>query len=239
MYKGMYVAMSGAMLRMSELDNVANNLANASTVGYKKTSFSSQLASLLEGPAKKQNVVYPEARSMSYFNKYQVDSAAGNVKMTGNPLDLAVSGEGFLSVERKGQAFYTRNGSLSVNKEGFVVTSNGFKLLDTTGNPISLSGGGNIGISQDGTISLDGNNVGKIKLSNVANVQHVGDSLFSGNESGPAAGEIIQGGLEMSNVNVISEMIGIVTALRQYDSATKTIQAFDDLAKRTVEIART
>ncbi len=243
MYKGTYIAMTGAVLRSQELDSVANNLANASTAGYKKTSFSSRLYPLLEGTSQRQDSIYPDARAMTYFGKYHIDTSEGNIKTTGNPLDLAVNGDGFFAVESKGKTYYTRNGSFSMNKDGFLVTGSGQRVLDTTNKPIRIEGENisaeKINVTPDGNIYVNGNVLSKIKLVNLNNIQHVGGSLFSGNEMGAPKGEILQGSIEMSNVNPIQEMVGIITALRQYETAQKVIKNFDDLSQRVVsEIAK-
>lgn len=238
MYKGSYIAMTGAVLRSQELDNVANNLANVSTVGYKKTTFSSQLYPLMKGAASGGNYVYPEARAMSDAGRYHIDISEGSIKATGNTLDFAVNGEGFFAVESAGRTLYTRNGVFSKNKEGFIVTENGFKVLDTSNKPIRIENG-TISVSPDGNIYSDGNVAGKLKLTNIKKVTHVGNSLFSGDESGSAKGEIVQGSIEMSNVNPVSELVGIISAMREYESAQKVIQNFDQLAQRSVsEIAK-
>lgn len=244
MYKGIYIAMTGAVLRSQELDSVANNLANVSTVGYKKTSFSSRLYPLLEGISqKRQEAVYPDARAMTYFGTYNIDTSEGSIKATGNPLDIAVKGDGFLAVESKGKTYYTRNGSFSMNKDGFLVTGSGQRVLDTTNKPIRIEGENisaeKVNITPDGNIYVNGNVLSKLKLVNLNNMQHIGDSLFSGNETGASKGEILQGSLEMSNVNPIQEMVGIINALRQYETAQKVIKNFDDLSQRVVsEIAK-
>jgi flagellar basal-body rod protein FlgG len=238
MYKGIYIAMTGAVLRRQELDGVANNLANVSTTGYKRTSFSSRMYPLLEGISQEQKAVYPDARAMTYYGKYYIDTSNGNIKTTGNPLDLAISGEGFFAVESKGGTYYTRNGVFTKSRDGFLVTANGHRVLDATNRPIRIDGEG-INISPDGNIYVNGNIAGKLKLVNLNNIRHVGDSLFSGDEVGASKGEVLQGSLEMSNVNPIKEMVGIINALRQYETAQKVIKKFDDLSQRTVsEIAK-
>ncbi|HAK89950.1 MAG: hypothetical protein A2077_07450 [Nitrospirae bacterium GWC2_46_6] len=239
MYKGIYVAMSGAVLRSQELDNVANNLANAATAGYKKTGFSSRFYPMLEGISKAQDSVYPDARAMTHWGEYSIDTSNGNIKTTGNPLDVAVQGDGFFAVENKGKTYYTRNGSFSRNKEGFLTTMIGQKVLDTANKPIRLNGGVGVSIAADGNIYVDGNAAAKLKVAKIDNVQHVGESLFSGDEAGESKGEVIQGGIEMSNVNPVRELVGIITALRQFDAAQKVIKHFDDLSQRAVsEIAK-
>ena len=215
------------------MDNVANNLANASTVGYKKTTFSSELYPLLSDNAAQQDSIYPDARAMSFAGKYSIDASEGNNRVTGNPLDLSIKGEGFFALEDKGKTLYTRNGVFSKDKAGYLVSGNGMKVLNSLNKPIRIDGA-SVNISPDGSVFVDGNSTGKLKLVNINGIRHVADSLFSGNESGPASGEIQQGSIEMSNVNPVREMVGIISALREYEAAQKVIQNFDTLAQRTV-----
>ncbi|HXW68217.1 MAG TPA: flagellar hook basal-body protein [Dissulfurispiraceae bacterium] len=241
MYKGIYVAMTGAMLRNQELDNVTQNMANANTAGYKRTSFSSRLYPLLEGVTDKQNAVYPGAKAMAYFGQSSIDTSDGVVQPTGNPLDLACRGDGFFAVQGVGNnIYYTRNGSFSRSKDGLLVDGTGQQVLDTANKPIRIIGS-QIQVEGDGTIYADGNNSGKIKLVKLdpSTVQHMGNSLFSGTEAGTSGGQILEGAIEMSNVNPIKEMVGIISALREFEVAQKVITNFDTLAEKTVtEIAK-
>ena len=238
MYKGIYIAMTGAVLRSQELDNVANNLANAATVGYKKTSFSSELYPLLEGVPLNDNSLYNDARAMSYTGKYSIDAAEGDMKTTGNPLDLAIKGEGFFAVDGGGKTFYTRNGEFSRSKDGFLVTGSGMKVLDTAGKPIKINGE-KVTFSPAGDVFVDGNAAGKLKLAKISGIRHVENSLFSGKEDAAAGGELVQGSYEMSNVNPVRELVGIIQAMREFEAAQKVIQNFDALAQRTVsEVAK-
>ncbi|TAN44299.1 MAG: flagellar basal-body rod protein FlgF [Nitrospirae bacterium] len=238
MQKGIYVALSSAVLRSRELESVTNNLANVSTVGYKKTSTSSRFYDILEGVDLKPDAAYPKARAMTDFNKYHIDTSEGNIKTTGNPLDLALMGEGFFVVQKKGQNFYSRNGALTLDKDNTLMTGNGYKVLDTNGKPITIENNGSLSIAQDGTINLNGEVVGKFKVVKLKELMHEGDSLYSGSEAGASAADVVQGSLEMSNVNPVREMVGVITALRQYESAQKIIQNFEDLSKRAFELAR-
>ena len=242
MYKGTYIAMTGAVMRSQELDSVANNLANASTAGYKKTSFSSRLYPLLEGTSQRQDSIYPDARAMTYYGAYHIDTSEGNIRTTGNPLDLAVKGDGFFAVESKGKTYYTRNGSFSMNKDGFMVTGSGQMVLDAANKPIRIAGKNistaNINIASDGNIYINGNVLSKLKLVNLNNIQHVGDSLFSGNETGASKGEILQGSLEMSNVNVVEELANLIIAQRAYDLNSKAVQASDEMLQTAAALRR-
>ncbi len=241
MYKGIYVAMTGAMLRSQELDNVTQNMANSNTAGYKRTSFSSRLYPLLEGVSDKQNAAYPDAKAMAYFGQSSIDTTDGTVQLTQNPLDLALRGDGFFAVQGVGnKIYYTRNGSFSRSKDGLLVDGTGQQVLDTANKPITISGS-TIQVAADGTVYADGNNSGKIKLVKLdpSTVQHLGNSLFSGTEAGASNGQILEGAIEMSNVNPIKEMVGIISALREFEVAQKVITNFDTLAEKTVtEIAK-
>jgi flagellar basal-body rod protein FlgG len=241
MYKGIYVAMTGAMLRSQELDNVTQNMANANTAGYKRTSFSSRLYPLLEGVTDKQNAAYPDAKAMAYFGQSSIDTTDGTVQLTGNPLDLACRGDGFFAVRGAGDnIYYTRNGSFSRSKDGLLVDGAGQQVLDTANKPIRV-GGSAVTVAEDGTIYTDGNNSGKIKLVKLepSTVQHLGNSMFSGTEAGVSGGQVVEGAIEMSNVNPIKEMVGIISAMREFEVAQKVITNFDTLAEKTVtEIAK-
>lgn len=239
MYKGMYIAMTGARLRSHEMDNVANNLANVSTPGYKRTSFSSRLYPLLDGRPAEPRAIYQDARAMAHFGEYGIDTSQGVIKNTGNSLDLAVNGEGFFVIQGGGGAFfYTRNGTFSRDRDGFLTTLKGQRVLDTANNPIRMQGNA-VNITPDGTVYVDGNMAGRLKLVSLNNLQHVGDSLFSGSEIGPARGEVLQGSIEMSNVNPVRELVGVIMAMRQYEAARRVMQNFDQLAQKTItEIAK-
>ncbi|MGD0281736.1 MAG: flagellar hook basal-body protein [Dissulfurispiraceae bacterium] len=235
MYKGIYIAMTGAQLKFQELDNVTQNLANANTTGYKKTSFSSRLYPLLEGVTDNQNVAYPDARSMAYIGQYSIDTSAGSIRETGNPFDLAIAGDGFFAVQGAGNVSYTRNGNFSLRKDGSLVDGSGQQVLNTANKPINITGNG-AKIAADGTIYVDGNPTDKLKIVKLKNgsIQHLGNSLYSGVEDGVSSGEVVQGSIEMSNVNPIREMAGMISALRDMDIISKVIKNFDTLAESAV-----
>ena len=236
MYKGIYVAMTGSSLKMTELDNVANNLANASTNGFKRTSFSSRLYPLMEGLSQDRSSVYPEARAMSSAGKYSIDSSQGMVQTTGSPLDVAINGEGFFVVEVKGETNFTRNGSFSIDKDGSLITGSGYKVIGTDDKPISLGKGikGSPVIASDGSVSIEGNNVGRIKVVKVTDIQNLSESLYSGKNAGPARAEIRQGSLERSNVNPLRELVAMITAQREFQTIQQMIKTFDQLTSQAV-----
>jgi flagellar basal body rod protein FlgG len=241
MDKGIYVAMTGSVLRMTELDNVVGNVANIGTNGYKRTSFSSRLYPVSEGLPQPSPALYPNARAMTVINKFAVDQGQGTLQTTGNPLDLGIQGEGFFVVDAKGQPAYTRNGSFSITKDGSLVTGSGYNVMGTDNRPIRISQEGTTApvIGTDGSITLDGNTVGTIKLVNVTDIQNISDSLYSGRETGAAKGDIAQGTIERSNVNPVRELSSMITAEREFQTLQQVIRTFDQIAQRTVsDIAR-
>ncbi|RMG61250.1 MAG: flagellar hook-basal body protein [Deltaproteobacteria bacterium] len=238
MYKGIYVALSGALLKQRELDVVTNNLANASTVGYKKSLFSARLYQVTEGSPFPSPSLYPAGRGMSYLGSFSIDPSEGPIRETGNPLDLAIRGEGFFRVSDGKGTYFTRNGQCEISPEGFLVTSSGMRVLDESGNPISLPEG-QVQVAPDGSISVDGNLVGRIGIYRVEGIRHVRDSLFAGQEAGRASGEVVQGALEFPNVSPVMEMVNVIRALREFDVAQRMIRSMDELSHRAVsEIAR-
>jgi flagellar basal-body rod protein FlgF len=235
MDKGIYVAMTGAMLRMNDMDNIAGNVANINTSGYKRTSFASRLYPIMEGITQSQTALYPDARSMTYADRFNIDQAQGSILTTGNPLDLGIKGEGFFVVEVKGQRSYTRNGSFAINKEGFLVNGSGYKVIGSNDKPIKINREtkSTPDIGTDGAITADGDVVGVIKLVKLADIRNVSESLYSGRVTGNADGEIEQGAIERSNVNPVRELVAMISAQREFQTLQQVIKTFDTLAQRT------
>ena len=241
MYKGMYVAATGAVQRSAEMDNVANNLANVNTNGFKRNMLSSRFYPVLEEVQQAPPSVYPNARAMTSPGKFAVDGTPGAFQTTGNPLDLALSADAYFVVEKNGQQFYTRNGSFLLNRDGFLSTPDGYRVLDRGNQPVIIDNTeGTLSISADGSIYLinvqqrSNTLVAELKVARLSDIRHAGTALFTGTEREPGDYEVSQGVLERSNVNPVNELVNMITALRQYELSHKVIQNFSDLAQRTV-----
>lgn len=118
------------------------------------------------------------------------------------------------------------------------MTQTGLRVLDENNNPIIIDGT-KIEYGKDGTILVDGNPIGRIKLVKLNNLRHVGQSLYEGVEAGQANGQILQGWIENSNVNPMSEMVQMIQAIRNFDFTQRVTTNFSELAQRAVsEIAR-
>ena len=234
MYKGIYIALSGAVLKQSQMEVIAQNLANADTVGYKKDkiSFKDYLMPMdIIG-------LQPDGKVMSSISSFKTDFSVGNLIKTGNSLDIALDGSGFIALEGDR---YTRRGDLERDREGYLTTHNGIKVLGNNG-PIRLPNG-NVEISVTGGISVNGVQVDSIKIIDFPQTESpskVGEGIFFKNENGVKADiSVKQGYLETSNVDIIKEMVSMIETLREFEAYQKAIQTFDEAsAKINNEIGR-
>ena len=228
MYKGIYVGLSGAILRNSQIDVTAQNLANINTPGYKRDrlSFENYLVSSGAGSAP----MYPEARNMAIIGKEATDLGPGEVFHTGNTLDLAIMGDGYFTVETPRGEAYTRKGAFKLDNTGTIVTSEGYRVLSESG-PVSIPEGGTISVQNDGTVIVDGSQTGRLRIVGLEGAAKMGGGLFSGS---PVASDatVEQGALENSNVDAFREMIDLVQAMRVYETNHKLIQTFDNIASK-------
>lgn len=236
MYKGIYIALSGATLKQTQVDMISQNLANASTLGYKKdkVAFEEFLLSRLNG---RQEPV--EARSLSDLATIRTDFSSGNIVRTGNPLDVAIDGKGFMSLEG---GKYTRRGDLRLDSSGYLVTTQGIKVLGKNG-PILVSGKGTIEINPSGDVSIDGVQIDRISLVDFPDMNAVrksGEDTFETQQVPLAAMSTLkQGYVETANIEVVREMVQLIAAMREFEMAQKFIQSFDETtAKVTAEMAR-
>lgn len=221
MYKGIYIAVSGAILKQKEMDILAQNLANAATIGFKKDSVSFQEYLLPAiGPQ-------PDTRVMSAMGMLATDFSNGNFIQTGNPLDIAVEGDGFIALEG---SLFTRRGDMRRDKDGYLVTADGTKVLGG-GGPIQLPEG-EVRISEDGGISVKGAVVDTISLKKFSDktvLTKIGSGVFTASATPEQSdARVRQGAIEASNVDVVTEMVRMISAVREFESYQKAIQAFDE-----------
>jgi flagellar basal-body rod protein FlgF len=228
MYKGIYIALSGSILKQGQIDVQSNNIANANTVGFKKerSSFRECLVSGISGSPDSD-----DGRAMSDLSEVRTDFGAGNQFTTGNPLDIALDGKGFLSLEG---ARYTRKGDLRVDKDGFLATQTGQRVLGTQG-PIQLPPG-KADIVPSGDVRVDGNVVDTLKIVDFAKpellVELEGGQFTTAEPPGKSDAVVSPGHLEASNVEVVKEMVQMITTLREFETYQKAIHAFDEAASK-------
>lgn len=254
MFRALNTAASGMIAQQLNLDNIANNLANASTAGFRKRRL--QFQDLLY-----QNLIMPGAASTqqttisaglqiglgSRSSASEMIQAQGDFESTGNPLDLAIQGAGFFQVQMpSGDMAYTRSGTFQLDSQGNMVTADGNPLQPSITIPQNAT---SITIGSDGTVSVtipgqqQAQQVGQIQLATFMNpggLNSIGQNLFlPTTASGDALlgtpggteglGTIQQGALEQSNVNVVEEFVNMILAQRSYESNSKVVQAADQM----------
>ncbi|MGE5542605.1 MAG: flagellar basal-body rod protein FlgF, partial [Bacillota bacterium] len=245
---------SGMLLEMARLDVSSNNIASAGAAGFKRdvtvvNSFPEMLIYRSRQPVFLGASVERRLGAIgtgAVISESVPDMTRGSPKNTGNPLDVAIAGEGFLVVDTAGGERYTRNGNLSLDSEGILVTAGGDPVLGESGE-ISLGGAGPVEIGRDGTVYQDGEAVDRLRVVRFAEplrLARQSTTLFAASEdSGPAEEmderSILPGSLEASNVNPVSEMVNMISVMRAYEASQKLLQSQDQtLEKAVTEIGR-
>ena len=240
--QAMYAASAGAFNNQQRLDVLANNLANINTPGFKQDRlvFRVPVESEKGGDSHTDHLQGPSA---AMARGAWTDFSQGILKHTGNPFDLGLDGEGFFCIQTPGGTRYTRNGSFAINGDGVLATKDGHPVLGK-GGEIKIDGA-NISVDEEGNVSVDGSEVGTLKVVSVpqpASLKKMGNTLFAAAKSGvkDAEGVKIRGGyIETSNVNAIRAMTEMIDISRTYESYQKTIQFLNDATKKSIsEVGR-
>lgn len=253
MLKSLYTAATGMKAQQTNMDVISNNMANVSTTGFKKgrAEFEDLMYQTIKEPgaATGANAVSPTGVQVGLgvrTSSIQKDFEMGSAKITRNPLDMQIEGAGFFPVQLPdGQIAYTRDGTFSKDLNGRIVDRNGHPLQPEITIPPDASG---IEIRAEGSVAVVTGvnsvpqNIGQIQLVNFVNpagLKAIGRNLFvptnaSGlpNQGLPGRnglGLVAQGQLESSNVNIVDEMVNMITAQRAYETNSKVIQAADQM----------
>lgn len=240
MVNGLYVAASGMIPRIIQLDNVSNNLANLSTHGYKKSSIF--LRELITAQHALDHAMGIERTQVP--EEVWIDYSQGTFDKTGNDFDLALNGSGFFRVrDNAGTIFYTRNGRFFRDPNGTLVNNEGMFLLDNLYNIINIDGD-KMEIMGNGDVYVDGENTAAIGIAEFNSIdyralQGIGMGLFrkpaAVNEipSNPAT-RFYQGYLEDANVEPVHAMVDMIEIFRAYELGQKAIQIQDQTLQRVV-----
>lgn len=245
MLKGLYTAYSAMVNEQHRLDTMTNNLANASTVGYKKEGATSQafkdvLAVKIKDASVKPYIAEHIGRDNPgvKIGENYTDFTQGSFRVTDNTYDLAISGDGFFAIEFTNKAgetstMYTRGGQFTLNKDGYLVTEDGDYVLDAQNHRIRLNTLLDSTIAKDGSITQNGNVVARIGLTDFEDYNYLekyGETYYrpiEGANTKAADAEINSGYLEMANVQIVSEMVNMIAITRNYESSQKIIQTYD------------
>lgn len=233
------IALSRQRSLQRQLDVVANNVANITTDGYKRRSV--RFAEYLM-PVARADAAPAGSRRVSYVHDpaSPLDISGGAIERTGNPLDVAIRGNAFFVVETAAGERYTRNGALSLNQAGDLVTADGHRILSTQG-PLAFSAAdGAITIAGDGTVSTAQGVRGRLRLASFANPEALaseGRNLLVAREPARPADASVRldtGALERSNVSGVAEITRMMEITRSYTSLAQTIQKTDELRRTTL-----
>jgi flagellar basal-body rod protein FlgG len=237
MNSGMYAAVSGNLAAMRKLDMISNNLANVNTIGFKKDkmSFEGLLASATNPPIVPQGTT---ADPILQKENLYIDYASGPVNQSGNPLDLAIDGDGFFAVTTPDGTAYTRQGNFRMSADGSLVTTDGYPVMSQQGGSIRILGS-RVEIDAAGEVLVDGTPAGKISLVDFEkpySLTKTGSTLFVPTDPQtlprPAKSSILQGHVEGSNVESITEMVQMIETNRYFEACSKVIKGFDDIAAK-------
>ncbi len=236
-YQSIYILSSGMLLQQRSLDNITNNLANANTNGFKRdlllasswiTPYNQGRTENPEDPA--NNFIYP------IVERVYIDFSQGSIRQTGNPLDIAIEGEGFFSITDGTNTFYTRDGNFRIDSEGYLVNAAGMRVLTENNQPIRVNG--ELKVSPDGTLFVNGEQIGRLGIFNLNNPEKLGNNLFSGIPVETRNYRILQGALESSNVNAIIEMVKLIQAHRAHEVYSNLVRTLDDIQGKANNIGR-
>lgn len=264
MFRALKTAALGMSSQQLQVDNIANNLANVNTTGFKKTSIafqdlyyqtmaSSKRASALNSVNNdgQELQIGHGSRAVSTIRNF----SQGSLQETGNPLDLAINGEGFFQITMPdGKIVYTRDGNFRLNAEGLMVTPNGLPLSQMIEIPQDAIA---IQVTSEGVVSaqvsdspqpIDLGQVEIAKFVNPGGLRALGDNLYEMTEQSgepfigmpglEGYGTVRQSYLEGSNVDIVNEMVGLITAQRAYETNSKMVQTAEDMMRMVNSLKR-
>jgi flagellar basal body rod protein FlgG len=224
-------AASGMKSRMETLDVLANDIANSATAGFKADG---EFYGLYE-------------QQLPILEKQWTDFSQGTLVSTGNPLDLALSGDGFFALNSPAGKVYSRKGEFRLSKNNEIQTAEGYTLRNAAdnGNPIQVDPAKPLEISADGAVLQSGKSVGQIEIASIDSpsqaLNKLGNSYFAklkasgSSNDGEASARVHQGMLEQSNVGVADAAVKLVNVMRQFEMLQKAMSAGSDMNRQAIE----
>ena len=235
MERGLYIAASGMIAEQVRQDQIANDLANASTTGYKADRSAQRSFGEMLLQNSSTGATIGSLGLGAHIAEIRTDLSQGPLRQTGESLDVALNGAGFFAVQTPNGVRYTRDGELTLDASGRLATSTGLPVLGTNGQPITVGSADNLTIAPDGTVSSGARTVGTLAVVGLSNPQKQGDVLFAGTPTArPAGTEVVQGSLEGSGVDPVRTMVDMIASLRAFESSQRVIHAIDDTVGKAV-----
>jgi flagellar basal-body rod protein FlgG len=254
MVRGLYTAYTGMLNEQNRLDIISNNLANAATIGFKEDNATNQsfddvlTIKIKDGSESFNNRSIGNMSLGVKMGESYTNYGQGSLRQTSNTYDFALEGKGFftLSVTDKAgnvSTEYTRNGSFTMTKDGHIVDEDGSHLMGEGGEIQVPTDAAEVGIDATGGVYADGTYIDTLQIADFEDYDYLiksGDTMYQALEGAtemPSDASVRQGYTEQSNVNVVSEMIEMITITRAYEANQKVIQSIDntlDLAANSV-----
>ncbi len=238
---GMYLAAAGALVQQLRLEMLANNVANINTIGFKgeRSVFRIAEEPSTQIPPASPDLVQPLSPYAPPFSAV-VDFSQGSIRQTGNPLDIAITGDGFFSVQTPDGVQYTRQGSFTLDAEGVLVTPDGYPVLGESGE-ITLEEGA-VEIDMQGGVFVDGDEVGRLQITDFSNrdaMKKAGNGRFVAPDTAirvnrPEDTVVSQGYLEAANVNPVQAMTEMIETSRAFEAYQKVIQSADEATSKSI-----
>ena len=224
MERGLYIAASGMLAEQVRQDQIANDLANAATPGYKADRTSQAgFGELLLANSATGATVGPQGTAVQ-VSAVETDFSPKPAKDTGEPLDFAIVGEGFFAVQTARGTRYTRNGQFSADAQGRLVTAQG--------DPVLGRGGRTLTVGADGRVDPR-----RLEVVALRAPRKDGDSLVTGTPAGNAAGTVRAGALEASGADAARSMVDMIASMRAFEAGQKVIQTIDEtLGKAATQV---
>jgi flagellar basal-body rod protein FlgF len=222
MERGLYIAATGMVAEMVRQDQIANDLANASTPGYKADrSTQRSFGDLLLSNTVSGQPVGPLGLG-AQIDSIRTDTTGAPLRETGEPLDFAIQGDGWFGVRTPQGVRYTRNGQFALSPQG--------TLVDGMGNAV-IGRGGPIRAGADGTVDP-----AQLQVFNVANPRKVGDSYVTGAAGGQATGTVRAGALEGSNAAPSRSMVDMIASFRAFEAGQRVIRTIDETLQKASNV---
>ncbi len=236
-----YIGLSHQMALRRHMDVIAGNIANANTAGFQRENvqFEKFIDRMEDAPLR-------AAKPVAFVLDFGVtrDSSAGELVQTGNPMDAALVGDGYFSVQKaSGEILYTRDGRFAPDGDGYLATTQGARLLDTAGKAIRIELTDTTAhIAANGSIQSQGReiaNIAIVRFRNPNSLERAGDNMLRATASSLPESltdpKLKQGMLEQSNVKPIVEMTEMIAVQRSYESTTRMLDRYEDIRKRSIE----
>ncbi|MBQ7200212.1 MAG: flagellar basal-body rod protein FlgF [Eubacterium sp.] len=246
MLRGLYTAWTGMVNEQKRMDVLSNNMANATTVGFKLDKSTSQAfdqvldLKIRDGSQAYHNQAIGHLSLGVKIGETFTDHAQGSIRQTGGTYDCALSGKGFFTVkvipaDGEAKTRYTRDGRFTLTKEGLLVDADGNAIQGEGGDIYISTDAKHVAISEQGMITADGEVIDSLKITDFEDYDYLkkfGNTLFEPVEGATeidAKAQVIQGYTEQSNVNVVREMVDMITVTRAYEANQKVIRSYDTM----------